>query len=364
MTSHPHGLDFHISKVPALDGVRGIAILLVFAVHTSPVLLRGGRIGVDLFFVLSGFLITSILLQEHRRRDAIHLGYFYMRRALRLFPALASVIAFALLYVALFKPDELALALDNALWVAGYVYNWRIITSQPTWLDHHWMFSHVWSLSVEEQFYIVWPLVLIGLLRARQRVRFAVVIALIIAPTIARAALWLYEPSIHWYFNTFVRFDGLMWGALAAMMVDAGYIPRGRGKQHTSWLGPLAFAALIGIATMEGMNGELYLFGFALVGLCSAVLIYCSAVCPLAWFTPMLEWKPLRWTGMISYGLYLWHIPMARIIEELALQPILGTVLLFGSTFTIATLSFYFYERRFLRMKDRFSAQRTRPALA
>jgi hypothetical protein len=127
----PGLFNFHVARVPALDGVRGIAILLVFAAHSSPVLLSGGKIGVDLFFVLSGFLITSILLQEFRDRGTIHLGYFYMRRALRLLPALFSVIAFVVIFTWITQPSNLPITIWNAIGAMFYFYNWQIFPHRP-----------------------------------------------------------------------------------------------------------------------------------------------------------------------------------------------------------------------------------------
>jgi peptidoglycan/LPS O-acetylase OafA/YrhL len=351
-------LNFHVSRVRALDGVRGIAILLVFGVHTKPPLLLGGHIGVDLFFVLSGFLITSILLQEYRRTGTIHLGYFYMRRALRLFPVLASVIVFGLLYTRIFHPEKMEMTINNAMWVAGYVYNWKIIWLFPNWLEHQWLFSHVWSLSVEEQFYIVWPVVTLSMLYfgASQRTRFAIVIAGIVLPAMFRAVLWNRDPTLAWYFNTFLRLDGLMWGAFAAMLIDAGFLPTDRLKVHVARLAPVAFVAVVAIATREGLNsGFFYQFGFTLAGFFSAILIYCSAVSPLPWFTGLLELRPLRWIGMVSYGLYLWHIPVIIVVMELKIGPIRAMLLEAVATFAIATLSFYYYEKPFLRAKVRFA---------
>jgi peptidoglycan/LPS O-acetylase OafA/YrhL len=354
-------LNFHVSRVRALDGVRAIAILLVFAVHTKPPLLLGGRIGVDLFFVLSGFLITSILLQEYRQTGSIHLGYFYIRRALRLFPALASVIVFGLLYTRIFHPEKMEMTINNAMWVAGYAFNWKIISLFPNWLEHQWLFSHVWSLSVEEQFYIVWPIITLSMFcfGASQRTRFAIVIAGIVLPAIFRAVLWNRDPTLAWYFNTFLRFDGLMWGAFAAMLIDAGFLPTDRLKVHVARLAPVGFVGLVAIATREGLSsGFLYQFGFTLAGLFSAILIYCSAVSPLPWFTGLLELKPLRWIGMVSYGLYLWHIPVIVVVMELKIGPVRAMLLEAAATFTVATLSFYYYEKPFLRAKARFTARK------
>jgi peptidoglycan/LPS O-acetylase OafA/YrhL len=360
----PGSFNFHVARVPALDGVRGIAILLVFAVHTAPQLLVGGRIGVDLFFVLSGFLITSILLQEFRERGAIHLGYFYMRRALRLLPALFSVIAFIVIFTWITQPSNLPITLWNAIGALFYFYNWQIVIAPfPDYLSGRWMFTHLWSLSIEEQFYTSWPLIVLLLFRFRtpRWAKISVVIAGIVLPEIARVILWRRDSSLHsvylLYFRTDLRMDGLMWGALAAMLIDARLIPTGQLKDVVSWAAPVAFVMLVLIAAQEWLyNGRLFLFGFSLVGVSSSVLIYGVACCPLPFFNVALEYRPLRWIGMVSYGLYLWHWPMIRVVEGFNLGPLPAMILEFGATFTISAISFYCYERPFLQLKDRFVA--------
>lgn len=351
-------MSFHASRVPALDGVRGIAILLVFAVHTTPVLLAGGRIGVDLFFVLSGFLITSILLQEFRARGSIHLGNFYMRRVLRLYPAMISVALFVVIYVWLFAPEQMSLTLWNAFGAIFYFFNWQLVAAFPDYLQHQWMLSHVWSLSVEEQFYIVWPLTILGLLKfGSRKLMFGVALAGIVIPATARAILWQHEHTLQIYFRTDLRFDGLMWGAFTAMLIDAKIYPTEALRPHVSRAAIIGLIGLLTIASFDGMgNGFLYVAGFALVGLCSALLIYGSVICPHPLLLPLLEFKPLRWIGKISYGLYLWHWPIIRAVSDLKLPPLQSTLLEFALTFAVATISFYFMERRFLDLKKYFAA--------
>jgi peptidoglycan/LPS O-acetylase OafA/YrhL len=364
LMSGPGLFNFHVARVPALDGVRGIAILLVFAAHTNPVLLSGGKIGVDLFFVLSGFLITSILLQEFRERGTIHLGYFYARRALRLLPALFSVIAFVVIFTWITRPSNLAITIWNAFGAMFYFYNWQIVVAPyPEYLSGRWMFTHFWSLSIEEQFYTTWPLLVLLMLglRVPLRIRFLIVAAGIVLPEIARLVVLSRDPSLHSvymvYFRTDLHMDGLMWGALAAMLIEARLIPTGPLRKIIAWGAPLALAGLIAIASQNWLpDGRFGRFGVSLVGLLSAVLIYAAACCPLPFFNAALEYRPLRWIGMVSYGLYLWHWPLIRAAEDTHWGPLSQTILAFGATFAISAFSFYWYEKPFLRLKDRFIA--------
>lgn len=357
-----HGSSPHVRHIPALDGIRAIAILLVFAVHTSPPLLPGGRLGVDLFFVLSGFLITTILLDEHRRRGSIHIGYFYMRRALRLFPAMLSVAIFVTLYVWLTStPEQLALTLHNLQGIVFYYFNWQMVAAFPNYLNHQWMFSHLWSLSVEEQFYIVWPFVILCLLRLRfsTTLFFLVLIAGITIPAVARAILWSQKHSLVWYFRTELRFDELMWGALTAMIVHLGITPSEHHRAKFSYATVAALLGLLFVSSFEGLNnGLMYLGGFSLVGFLSAVLIYGSVCCLPPGLKPILEYPALRWIGKISYGLYLWHWTIIRLVADLKLSPLASMLLEFSATFAVATLSFHFMERPILGLKNRFIAQK------
>ncbi len=273
------------------------------------------------------------MLQEFRERGTIHLGYFYMRRALRLLPALFSVIAFVVIFTWITRPSNLPITIWNAIG------------------------------AMEEQVYTTWPLIVLLLLgfRVPQRIKFAIVAVGIVLPEIARLIVLTRDPSLHSvysvYFRTDLHMDGLMWGALAAMLIDAQLIPTGRLRKIISWAAPPALTMIILIASQNWLpDGRFGRFGVSLVGLLSAVLIYAAACCPLRFFNVALEYRPLRWIGMVSYGLYLWHWPLIRAAEDVPVGPLSRTILAFGATFIIAAISFYWYERPFLRLKERFVA--------
>jgi len=155
-----------------------------------------------------------------------------------------------------------------------------------------------------------------------------------------------------------------MWGALAAMLIDARMIPTGRLRTTISWAAPLALAAILGVASQNWLpDGRFGRVGVSLVSLLSAVLIYAAACCPLRFFNAVLEYRPLRWIGMVSYGLYLWHWPIIRAAEDIPVGPVSRMVSEFGATFIIAAISFYWYERPFLRLKDRFVAGKSDASL-
>src|SRR5450432_4160027 len=179
--------------VPALDGLRGIALLGVLFFHANGAL-PGGYLGVDLFFVLSGFLITSLLLAEHRETGRIALSAFWVRRARRLFPALLSLMPAVALYGRYFaKADELKVLRSQALATLAYVANWHAIFEHRS----YWQLfaapsplEHTWSLSIEEQFYLVWPLLVVLLLR-RGTSRSLLVVSLVLGALSMCAMWWL-----------------------------------------------------------------------------------------------------------------------------------------------------------------------------
>jgi peptidoglycan/LPS O-acetylase OafA/YrhL len=355
----------HHRHTPALDGVRGIAILVVFATHTQPHLLAGGHIGVDLFFVLSGYLITSILLSEHAQTGSIGLARFYMRRALRLLPALFLMVAVVVAGIAIAKPEQLAMTLGDAQAILLYYYNWWILVDEHIrpYL-HQRFFRHLWSLSIEEQFYIVWPWVLLLALGAARSRRAMVVVLVvgILGPAIARPLLWEGGSALWLYFRTDLRFDLLMWGALGAWLVQGDRLParESRAGSILAWGGVGALVGFFAVAMLPVVkSGFLYVGGYSLIGLLAAWVIVAAAAAPPAILKRALEVRFLRWTGKISYGLYIWHIPIFWTVFELELPEILETVIAVGATYLVAGMSFRYWETPFLRMKARYAAKGT-----
>jgi peptidoglycan/LPS O-acetylase OafA/YrhL len=285
VVSRSSELHSHTHRMPALDGVRGLAILLVLGAHThDPQLLPSGMVGVDLFFVLSGFLITSILLDESRRTGTIHLGRFYLRRFLRLYPALVVVLLFTIVYSSVVDPPEVfQRTLADAWRVMFYYYNWHLVWPIPH-LATSFMHLHLWSLSIEEQFYLVWPALLLLLLwwHASKRVTWGMLAVAVIAPALARIAVWhLYDPAEWWgrfrsiwiYFRTDLRIDALMWGAALAWLLYQGYKPGNRMRAAVACGSVAAFAGLIVYASFHSfMNGIFHRGGMSLVGFLSALL--------------------------------------------------------------------------------------------
>ncbi|MES1187209.1 MAG: acyltransferase family protein [Myxococcales bacterium] len=338
--------------LPALDGLRGLALVGVLLFHADG-LLPGGYLGVDLFFVLSGYLITSLLLTEHRDRGHIDLAAFWVRRARRLFPALLALMPAVAVYGWVFaRPEELHTLRLQALASLGYFANWHAI------FDHrsYWqLFSapspleHTWSLSIEEQFYLVWPLIVTVLLRRHgPRVVLGVSLLLTLLSMAAMAALFSAGATSRAYLGTDTRMAAILAGAALATL-----LPLGSSLPATCarWLDALGLVAAAGLAIawckLHGTSSFLYHGGFWLSELAALVLIACAVLDRKSLVARALSLKPLAWLGTISYGVYLWHWPVNVLLteERTQLHGVALQLLRFTLGFAVALASYYAIER-------------------
>ncbi|HYU58041.1 MAG TPA: acyltransferase, partial [Actinomycetota bacterium] len=304
--------------MPALDGLRGLAIAGVLLFHADH--LTGGYLGVDLFFVLSGFLITSLLLGEWAADGRISLAGFWARRARRLLPALVGVLIGVAVYAAVWADArELGRIRGDALATLGYVANWRAIFSGNGYWDVFATPSpleHTWSLAIEEQFYVVWPLAALAVLWARRgSARAVLTVALLLGGLSAAWMMLSYTPGAdpeRVYLGTDTRGAAILFGAaLAAAYACWGPPARRVVRGALEVAGVLGAAALTWAwAGLDGRDDRLYRGGFLACAV-AAVAVIAAAACP----TPgplgrTLSVAPLRALGAISYGLYLWHWPV------------------------------------------------------
>ncbi|QQS42020.1 MAG: acyltransferase [Acidobacteriota bacterium] len=357
---------FKLGYQPSLDGLRGIAILAVMAFNGHLLFMEGGFLGVDVFFVLSGFLITSILLQGYSETSRFDFKNFYVRRALRLLPALLALIVFVVAFALVFESgDRLSNTVTGVIYTLFYVANWAQVPPFPPGIGP---LSHAWSLSVEEQFYIVWPLLLFLLLRLRSRVvLIAAVVAMILASSIASVLMWnAGVPYLRMYFGSDVRAHELLIGCLAALMLYWGvFSDKEKLKTAFQILAPLSLAGILfSFFAVSHQTGFVYNGGFALVSLATAVLILGLVLYPSK-LSRVFEFGPLVWIGQISYGLYLWHFPViegTRKFFEGSMPPVLLSTAGVLMSVGVAAVSYYLLELRFLRLKRRFRKEtRSKP---
>ncbi len=353
-----------IGIVPSFDGVRAIAVLVIVAYHAPLVqakVMPGGFLGVDIFFVLSGFLITSILVRERARTNRIGVGSFYARRALRLLPALVAFLAVHAIWATVtgIPAHREVPAVLSALF---YATNW-LHASQPGVPG----MGHIWSLQVEEQFYLVWPLLLVVLLSLVRRRELAALATGLLA--IGFAVLRAYYFGVVWHgsaYATYVlyvwpqfRADTLLIGAFAAQLWLGGWLPK-RVLAVIAW--PAAAMVVWWVARVAATDHWVFYWGFPVFA--TAVAIVLCALVTTEWpVKRLLSIRPLCVIGIVSYGIYLWHYLMLTIVEQA--WPRWGewpqTVVGLGLTAVAVTASWFLVERPFLRLKDRITRRGVAP---
>jgi peptidoglycan/LPS O-acetylase OafA/YrhL len=325
-----------LGHVPVLDAIRGIAILLVLTVHVHHVL-PGGVLGVDLFFVLSGFLITSLLLSEWSGHGRISLKAFYRRRALRLLPALVVVLAVVSIGLAV-TADDFGGQFTWVLLSLGYVVNVASIVNGDIGAPS---LQHMWSLSQEEQFYLVWPLVLLVALRRRvDPVRIAALLAAFaIGLVIYRVFLALaYASPGRLLYSPESRSVGIVLGCLAGVLFSYGLV-----RNVSPWLAASMLVPAVGAVAVFDLESRWDVVVLVPIFCIAATIVLLACVLqPAWWFARLVDCAWLRGLGRISYGLYLWHWPLYYAF---------GWALGLPLAIAVATVSYRYVEQPFLRRR-------------
>ncbi|OZG29324.1 hypothetical protein BH683_010315 [Williamsia sp. 1138] len=349
----PRPVESDATYLPALDGIRALAVAFVVLYHLGVPGFTGGLLGVGVFFTLSGYLITSILISGKEKTSKWHLGTFWIKRLRRLLPAVVLVLAATLVAAAFAQPRRVGEYAWQALSSLGYVNNWHNIIAETSYFDRFGPPSplgHMWSLSIEEQFYLLWPLVLAAMFFVVRRR------ALITVATVALALVsfyLLYDLSVAGFDNTRAyegtdtRAGGLLVGAAVAMWWPA----RSTTVSHNGRCG-LDVAALVGlvtvvvlVTTMPDGGAGLYTYGIALLSLATAAVLI-AAVVPATLVATVLGLTPLRWIGERSYGIYLWHMPLIAFTPMAfrAYSRPISSVVIIVATVVLAALSWRFVE--------------------
>jgi len=347
-----------MKRNPALDGIRAFAILAVIAFHLRLPGFAAGQIGVNVFFVLSGFLITSILLREVDSTGAVRLRRFFARRALRLLPALFTMIAVVVVYTLAVRPAATHAPLLRAVpWVVFYAGNWERIAHGT---DSLGWFGHTWSLSIEEQFYLLWPLVLIALAKWRGVRAVFIGAAVGSAASLAiRATLWHgHGQYVRIYNGTDTVADQLLIGCILACAFALKPQALHAASRMLVWP---AIVVLIIMEIFQGPDGLRYTAGYTLIALAGAIVIGRVVTEPHSNITRVLAWRPLATIGLISYGLYIWHLPILLGVEGHIQSKAVLTIVVLALSFTAAGVSWRLVEAPALRLKRRFESSHALP---
>ncbi len=396
----PRGRPIVFGFVPALDGLRAIAVFGVMLYHGGAPAMAGGFLGVNVFFVLSGFLITSLLLGEWAKRLTIRLGQFWARRARRLLPALLVMLLGVAIYAKVFvSPGAFANLRLDTLSSLFYVANWHFIFAGANYFDLTGQpspLSHMWSLAIEEQFYIVWPPVVLVLLRLGERLRpsrrlwpvLGVALAGALASAVDMRLSYFHGASItRLYEGTDTRSQDILVGAVLAIALamwararpplppgpatdpPRPHLHRRRGpriKPITAWevsspgmrvaLQVLGWAAVggaaviwsqLGSGTAFGPSPVLFEGGFFLFAVLVATVIFCVLTAQAAPLSRSLGNGVFRYVGRISYGTYLWHFPLFALLSATRVHlyglPLLAVRI--AVTLVVATGSYYLVEQ-------------------
>jgi len=342
--------------LPALDGLRAAAVVAVLLYHAGVGWLPGGYLGVDAFFVLSGFLITALLLAEWQQRGGINLGAFWARRARRLLPALLLVLLGVGAYAAFLAPaHELSSLRADSLATLFYSANWRFVASAQGYFEQFVTPSplrHAWSLAIEEQFYLVWPLLVLAWLRLRRGrtaglAGLCVVLALGSAALMAMVAHGAVDTS-RAYYGTDTRAQAVLVGAALAVVWHGRpeRVARRPGRLVVVLAGVGALVTAWLWTSVPDTDRWMYGGGFLLAAVATAAVLVAVARPDPGPVAHVLTLAPVRWIGTISYGLYLWHWPVYVSLSP-ARTGLDGSALLgvrLAATTALAAVSYYAVE--------------------
>ena len=348
--------------LPSIDSLRALAVLAVIIYHVDVNYLPGGFLGVDLFFVLSGYLISSLIIKEYRKTGSLNLYNFYIRRARRLLPAVYFMITVGLVVMVLF--NEVLLRKSHLDAIFGYIYssNWWYIFHKLDYFDSFGAqspFKHLWSLAIEEQFYMIFPLLFLLINRKKKskdgtyklnKNFLYVVLGLILVSLIAHILLFDINNISRIYFGTDTRAFSLLVGVVGAILYPMEKLHAKETPQQNIMYSVVSLVSIATLITVMIYTSEyntwLYRGGFLLVAILGLIVIISSGK-QHTLMSRLLSFKPVVFIGKISYSLYLWHFPILVLttpVSEIGNPNIIFVILRIILTFALATASYVFVE--------------------
>lgn len=346
----------HRRYMPGLDGLRALAVLAVIFYHLGIPWVSGGLLGVSVFFVLSGYLITDLLVSEWERAQTISLKNFWLRRAKRLLPGMISTVALLLIWTSVFRPQLLITLKGDAVAALFYVSNWWYIFHHLSYFQSYEnpsLLTHFWSLAVEEQFYLIWPIFIFFSVRHPNIRRHLFVISLAGAVLSATLMAVVYHPDTdpsRVYYGTDTRAFSLLLGAALAFVWPSQRLSVSLAKLSRVFLdlmGTLAFLMIFIMITMANeYDPFIYQGGLFVLSIATAIVIAAVAH-PSTWLGRLFGLAPLRWIGARSYGMYLWHYPIIMLMNnnlDSGGMRIVRGLLEVALVFLISSLSLKYFE--------------------
>lgn len=353
-----------IDRIKSFDSLRALAMMAVILCHACGPLFRGGWIGVDLFFALSGYLITSLLLSEYAGNNTISLKNFYIKRTMRLLPPMLVLLLIANVLWPLSKlPVSANQGLSN---ISAIFYSINFV--KDTAVGN---LSHIWSLSVEEQFYFIWPAVILMLLKLPQQKIIRAILIMVIALSVFRIVIFNYRSALTWgnfsidpYRFTFCRLDCTLLGAMLSFLLNGKAAVKAGAfftRKRMSWMTPLAIAMLLLVVVLVASNNPVWYNGGFIItnALCIFVVYAAIKYQEHRMFTNSI----LNWLGKRSYGIYLYHFPIFVYLEQYHVLHnrtsfVIITVLRLLISITVAGISYKYLEQPILNLRSRIRLKR------
>lgn len=360
----------HTTYISGIDGLRAIAVLMVFAYHLNFPSAKGGLLGVTVFFVISGFLITRKLISELENTNTIHLKLFWIKRMKRLLPAVLTMVTVVILVSAVFDRVLFTKACSDLLPSILGCNNWWQIFNHVSYFENAGVpspFTHFWSLAIEVQFYLLYPLVLIVLAKVKNWKKIAICVTILLA-AVSMGAMWslsdLYkdDPS-RVYYGTDTRVFSLLLGAFLAFIEKENWKGNRISSVLKNIIGIVSLIVLLYMISADGDGGSFYLKeGQGAASVC-AVLVIFSFWGEESILNRALSALPLKWTGERSYGIYLWHYPLMLLISKGGKSPWWVSMAIIFLTCLVSSLSYKYIETPILRgkIKNSIDVIRTHP---